>query len=93
MSCNGENNFGYVTIEDDKVVSYTGSPEDPETHKFCNDEIVQGVKLLHLINKKEKEWGDELDSHEDIDFGRDNSLWELEKKFRVITELLEESKK
>lgn len=52
MSCSGDSNFGYVAIEDDKVVSYTGAPEDPEIHKFCNDEIVQAVKLKGLIEGK-----------------------------------------
>lgn len=49
MSCSGDG-FGYITIEDDKVVSYTGAPEDPEIHKFCNDEIVQAVKLKKAID-------------------------------------------
>ena len=55
MSCNGESNFGYVTIEDDKVVSYTGAPEDPEIHKFCNDEIVQAMRIKELVEKRLKE--------------------------------------
>ncbi len=55
MSCNGENNFGYVTIEDDKVVSYTGAPEDPEIHKFCNDDFVSAMKLKELVEKRFEE--------------------------------------
>jgi len=93
MSCDGNDSFGYVKIEDDMVVCYTGESNNPTVHKFCNDEFVQSVKLLELLKKQEKELGDELDSHEDIDFGRDHGLWDMEKRFRLITELLEESKK
>ncbi len=93
MSCDGDSQFGYVTIEDDKVVVYIGDSNKPEVHKFCNDDLVQAMKLLTLLRDKEKELGDVLDKHEDIDFGRDSGLWEMEKKFRLITELLEESKK
>lgn len=93
MSCDGDSQFGYVTIEDDMVVAYTDDPKKPTIHKFCNEEFVHAVKLLEHLKKQEKELGDKLDSHEDIDFARDNGLWEMEKKFRLITELLEESKK
>jgi len=55
MSCDGENNFGYVTIEDDKVVAYTDDPKNPTVHKFCNDEFVQAMKLKELVEKRIKE--------------------------------------
>jgi len=55
MSCNGESSFGYLKVEEDHVISYTGSPEDPEIHKFCSDEIVQAVKLKELVEKRLKE--------------------------------------
>ncbi len=94
MSCDcGTNGFGYVKIEDDMVVCYTGESNNPTVNKFCNDDIVQAVRLFNSMKDLEKTLGDELDSHEDIDFGRDNGLWEMEKKFRLITELLETSKK
>ncbi len=92
MSCSGDG-FGYVTIEDDKVVSYTGAPEDPEIHKFCNDEFVQGMKLLELTKKRIKEITELLDSHEDIDWARDPSLGKLDNKLEMYKSLLEESKK
>ena len=57
------------------------------------DDIVEAIRLYHSMKDLEKTLGDELDSHEDIDFGRDNGLWEMEKKFRLITELLELVKK
>ena len=89
MSCDGENSFGYVTIEDGKVVSYTGAPEDPEIHKFCNDEIVQAVKLKELVEKRAGEFlqlansnvlsGDRID--------------DCKKTFTVLNGLLEESEK
>jgi len=54
MSCSGESNFGYVKIEGDKVVSYTGAPEDPEIHKFCNDEIVQAMRIKEFVENRIK---------------------------------------
>ncbi len=90
MSCNGENNFGYVKIEGDKVVSYTGAPEDPEIHKFCNDEFVQAVKLKQLVEKR-------LEECKTNSNGISMNDW-VEYKFqmRLVPELqkiLEESKK
>lgn len=53
MACDcGENGFGYVTIEDDMVVCYTGKSNNPTIHKFCNDEFVQAMKLKRLTDEK-----------------------------------------
>lgn len=52
MSCDGADCFGYVEIEDDKVVCYTGESNNPTIHKFCNDDIVQAVKLKRLTGEK-----------------------------------------
>ncbi len=78
MSCSGENSFGYLEVTDDKVISYTGDRNRPEIHKFCNDEIVQAVKLKKAVEK----WLDDSDvpNHGD---------W----TFHNLTKLLEESKK
>ncbi len=91
MSCNGESNFGYVKIEGDKVVSYTGAPEDPEIHKFCNDEIVQAVKLKELVEKR----FEECETNSNGISAKDD--WgEYKFQMRLIPELkklMEESKK
>lgn len=52
MSCSGENNFGYVTIEDDMVVVYIGDSNNPEVHKFCNDELIHAMKLLTEVKER-----------------------------------------
>jgi len=44
MSCNGESSFGYLKVEEDHVVSYTGSPEDPEIHKFLKELVEKRLK-------------------------------------------------
>ena len=94
MSCDsGANGFGYLKVEDDMIVSYTNDPSSPTINKFCNADMVQGTKLLKLVKMLEKELGNELDLHEDIDFATDRGLVEMEKKFRLVKELLEESKK
>lgn len=51
MSCDGTNSFGYVKIVDDQVVCYTGKSNDPTVHKFCNDDIIQAVKLKKIVEK------------------------------------------
>ena len=51
MSCDGNDSFGYVKIEDDMVVAYTGESNNPTVHKFCNDDIVQAVKLKKIVEK------------------------------------------
>jgi len=51
MSCDGENSFGYLKVEEDHVVSYTGDANRPTIHKFCDDEIVQAVKLKKAIEE------------------------------------------
>jgi len=85
LSCSGENNFGYIEIKDDKVVSYTGSPEDPEIHKFCNDEFVQSMKLLNLV----KTWKDEAE--ERLKGGMGDSADELD--WFLLDKLLKETEK
>lgn len=52
MSCDGDSCFGYVEIKDGKVVCYTGKSNDPTVHSFCNDEIVQAVKLQRIIKER-----------------------------------------
>jgi len=52
MSCDGADQFGYVKIEEDRVVCYTGDPKNPTVHKFCNEEFVQAMKLQELIKKR-----------------------------------------
>lgn len=52
MSCDGNDQFGYVAIEDDKVVVYIGDSNNPEVHKFCNDDLVQAMKLLTLVKER-----------------------------------------
>ncbi len=52
MSCDGNDSFGYVKIEDDMVVAYTGESNNPTVHKFCNDDIVQAVKLQELMKNR-----------------------------------------
>jgi len=93
MSCDGNDSFGYVKIEDDMVVAYTGESNNPTVHKFCNEEFVQAVKLLQIIKKRIKEVTNILDSHEDIDWALDGSLGALDKALGIYKSLLEESKK
>lgn len=88
MSCDcGENSFGYVKIEDDMVVCYTGKSNDPTIHKFCNDEIVQAVKLKELLEK----------FYSDIEASNDvypnNERWTGQELEDRLQELIEESKK
>ncbi len=52
MSCDGTNGFGYVEIKDGKVVCYTGKSNDPTVNEFCNDDIVQAVKLQRIIKER-----------------------------------------
>ncbi len=92
MSCEGANSFGYVKIEDDMVVAYTGESNNPTVHKFCNEEFVQSVNLFGIVKKRIKEITEILDSHEDIDFAMDKSLGELDRKLDMYKSLLEESK-
>jgi len=57
----GDNQFGYVEIKDDRIISYTGASEDPEIHKFENSDIVNAVQLCEVLThmaettKKEQE--------------------------------------
>lgn len=52
MSCDGNDSFGYVTIEDDMVVVYTGESNNPTVHKFCNDELIHAMKLLTEVKER-----------------------------------------
>jgi len=52
MSCDGNSGFGYVEIKDGKVVCYTGESNNPTVHSFCNDDIVQAVKLQEIIKRR-----------------------------------------
>ena len=61
MSCDGASSFGYVKIEEDKVVCYTGDPSNPEVHKFCNDEFVQAMNLKRIIEARVKQLEKEPD--------------------------------
>ena len=83
LSCDGNSQFGYVTIEDDKVVCYTGESNNPTIHKFCNDEFVQAMKLLHLVN------------NELIQFEKDHGGLESNdiSQEEILTRLVKESKK
>ena len=57
MSCEGNSQFGYVKIEDDMVVCYTGESNNPTVHKFCNDDIVKAVKLFEIVKRIEERHG------------------------------------
>ena len=57
------------------------------------DVLWKRYNIVEAMKDLAKTLGDELDSHEDIDFGRDTGLYEMEKKFRLITELLGLAKK
>ncbi len=85
MSCSGENGFGYVTIEDDKVVVYIGDSNKPEVHKFCNDDLIQAMKLLTLARK----WKDEAE--ERLKGGMGDSADELD--WFLLDKLLKETEK
>lgn len=93
MSCDGNDSFGYVKIEDDMVVAYTGESNNPTIHKFCNEEFVQAVKLSQIINKRIKEINEILETKEDIEWATDKSLGALDKALGIYESLLEESKK
>ena len=59
MSCDGTNGCGYVEIKDGKVVCYTGKSNDPTVHEFCNDDIVQAVKLQRIVKERAQAENDE----------------------------------
>ena len=88
MSCNGENSFGYLKVEDDHVISYTGSPEDPEIHKFCSDEIVQAVKLKKAIETSITELEKEIKYFKEHEQGHHHQ----ETWIGLLNQLIEESK-
>ena len=94
MSCDGNDSFGYVKIEDDMVVAYTGESNNPTVHKFCNEEFVQAVKLQELLKNRIEEIDKDNDcSH----MGKYEEICrECHPKWDVYCEmkkLLEESKK
>ena len=90
MSCNGESSFGYVTIEDDKVVVYIGDSNNPEVHKFCNDDLIQAMKLLDLTRNRIEELKNFNGLSEDYPFHKEYGTKDLREEFQ---KLMEESKK
>ena len=83
MSCDGNDSFGYVKIEDDMVVCYTGKSNDPTVHKFCNDDIVQAVKLMHLVNNEIIQFKKDQGGLESNDISQEE----------ILTRVVKESKK
>ncbi len=91
MSCDGNDSFGYVKIEDDMVVAYTGESNNPTVHKFCNDGFVSSIKLKELVEKRLKEC--ETNSN---GISMKDEWVEYKFQMRLVPELkklLEESKK
>ena len=89
MSCNGENSFGYLEVTDDKVISYTGDRNRPEIHKFCNDEIVQAVKLKKAIETSITELEKEIKYFKEHEQGHHHQ----ETWIGLLNQLMKESKK
>ncbi len=56
------NGFGYVKIEDDMVVTYTDDPSNPTVHKFCNEEIVEAVRIKKILDEIDKHFEEHEDS-------------------------------
>ena len=47
-----EDGFGYITIEDDRIVVHTGSHKNETIRKFENEEIIKALKIVKLLNKR-----------------------------------------
>ena len=92
MSCDGNSQFGYVAIEDNQVVVYTGESNNPVVTKFCNDDLVQAMNIKTIIDKRIGEIKTILEEKEDIDWATDKSLGALDKALGIYESLLEESK-
>lgn len=89
MSCDGESSFGYLEVTKDKVISFTGDPNRPEIHKFCNDEIVQAVKLKKAIEESIATLEKEIEYFKEHNQGHHHQ----ETWIGLLKQLMEESKK